>query len=104
MPSCSKSKGNSPIIATNSNGHSTYQPITQLYIVTFNYTGDDGDNFLEFAFMDEAKAASIRKRLEKLEQEDFVDRVYVGPVQNHTSGEHDIEESICEVVAQFADV
>lgn len=76
----------------------------QLYIVTFNYTGDDGDNFLEFAFMDEAKAASIRKRLEKLDHEDFVDRVHVGPIQNYASGGHDVEESISEVEAQFADV
>ncbi len=75
----------------------------QLYVVTFNYTGDEGDNFLEFAFIDEAKAASVRARLDKLEHDGFVDRVHVGPVQNYTSGGHDIEESISEVEAQFAD-
>ena len=37
MPSRSKSNGISPIIATNGNGHSTYQPISSVW------EGSDGD-------------------------------------------------------------
>lgn len=61
------------------------QNSVQLYSVYFQYTGDDGEDFLSFCYMDPSEAAKLEGHLATLEEQDRVNRASVTPVLKHTS-------------------